>query len=130
MLRVFHFFVFLFLLAVISSRFHIFSFLFFLVSFLYVIVSSNVFIVDYISLLHCFFTVAVVTASATDLREPCLVSGVFYLQILSHIWHSLLLLRLPWGWQFSLQGCKASSEIQTRPICLFQSLSVRQLCKK
>ena len=33
---------------------------------------------------------------ATDLRELFLFSGVFYLTLLCNIWHNLLLSRLPW----------------------------------
>ena len=52
--------------------------------FLHVFISSDVlgvFIVDCICPFHCFFTV-VVTASATDLRERFLLSGVFFLTLL------------------------------------------------
>ena len=34
------------------------------------------------------------TASATDSREPFLLSGAFYLKLLHDIWHNLLLSRL------------------------------------
>ena len=47
------------------------------------------------------------TANATDLRELFLLSGVLYLTLRPEIWHNLLLSRLPWGRQFSLQGCRA-----------------------
>ena len=36
-----------------------------------------------------------------------LLSGVLYLTLRPEIWHNLLLSRLPWGRQFSLQGCRA-----------------------
>ena len=36
-----------------------------------------------------------------------LLSGVLYLTLRPEIWHTLLLSRLPWGRQFSLQGCRA-----------------------
>ena len=36
------------------------------------------------------------TASATDLGELFLLSGVFYLTLLPIIWHNLHLSRLPW----------------------------------
>ena len=47
------------------------------------------------------------TTNATDLRELFLLSGVLYLTLRPEIWHNLLLSRLPWGRQFSLQVCRA-----------------------
>ena len=98
----FHFFVF------ISSRFHFYSFTFFPVFILHVIVFLDVFTLDCICLLHCFFTVVVVIASATDLRDCLLLSDVFYLKLLPKIWH-LLLSRYSWGRQFSLDDCRYQS---------------------
>ena len=94
--------MFSFLLSFVSFCFCLFLFLFLLV-----FVSSDVFIVYCISLLPCFFTVCVVTASATDLRERFLLSGIFYITLLTNNCHNLLLLRLLWGQQFSLGGCSA-----------------------
>ena len=48
------------------------------------------------------------TVSVTDWRELILLSGIFYLTLLPNIWHNLLLSRLPWGWQFSIEDCTAS----------------------
>ena len=48
------------------------------------------------------------TVSVTDWRELFLLSGILYLTLLPNIWHNLLLSRLPWGRQFSLEGCTAS----------------------
>ena len=42
------------------------------------------------------------------LRDLFSISGVFYLTLLPSIWHNLLLWRLPWGQQFSLEDCRAS----------------------
>ena len=75
--------VFLFPSVLISSCFRFFFF-----SILLIFASSDVFIVDCICLLHCFCTVCevlcfcVVTASATDLIERFLLSGIFYLTLL------------------------------------------------
>ena len=48
------------------------------------------------------------TTSATDLRELCLLSDVFYLKLLPDIWHNLLLSRFPWGQQFRLEAYRVS----------------------
>ena len=69
------------------------------------------------------------TASATDLRELFLVSGVFYLSLLPEIWHNLLLSRLSWEKEippWRLQGLPLMFETQIRLICLFESHSVQQ----
>ena len=69
------------------------------------------------------------TASATDLRERFLLSGVFHLTLLPDIWHNLLLSRLPWKlavlpWR--LQGLPLRFKTQSQSICLFESHSVQQ----
>ena len=69
------------------------------------------------------------TASATDLRECFLLSGVFHFTVFPDICHNLLLLRLPWEptilpWR--LQDLPLRFETQTRLICLFESHSVQQ----
>ena len=75
---------------------------------------SGVFIFDCIWSLHCLLGTSFLgcccccTASATDLREHFLFSGVFYLTLLPNIWLNLLLSSLPWSWQLSLEGCRAS----------------------
>ena len=124
-LNFFYFFMFSFLHVSVSffpsSCFCFFFFHFFMFSFLLVFVSSGVFIADCICLLHCFFTVCVVTTSATDLRERFLLSGVFYLTLLSCFYQAFLWLAvLPWRFQ----GFPLRFETQTRPICLFESQSV------
>ena len=80
---------------------------------------SDVFIVDCICWLHCLlhFTSPLwcYTASATDLRELFLLSGVFYLTLLHDIWYNdrlhqpALLSRFPCSLPFCLEcGCRAS----------------------
>ena len=82
--------------------FHFFMFSFLHFSFLEIFL--GVFIVDCICSLHCFFAVvAVVTTSATDLRERFLLSGVFYLTLLSCFYQGF-----PVAWKFCLEGCRAS----------------------
>ena len=44
------------------------------------------------------------TASATDLSELFLLSGVFYLTLLPDIWQNLLLSRLPWAARYHNQN--------------------------
>ena len=58
-----------------------------------------------------------------------LPSGVFYITLLPHIYHNLLLSRLLWElavlpWRF--QGLPLKLETQTRPICLFETHSVQE----
>ena len=78
-----------------------------------------------IALLFCH----IFTASATVLSGHFLCKGVFYLTLLPHIWHNLLLSRLLWEpavlpWR--LQGLPLRFETQTQLICLFESYSVQQ----
>ena len=67
------------------------------------------------------------TASAADLKQLFLLSGVFYLTLHPDIWCNLLLSRFTWEpavllWR--LQGFPLQFETQTQLICLFESHSV------
>ena len=82
-----------FLRVFIFSCFHFFMF-----SFLQMFLLSMHFLTSL-----CFFTaVFAAIASATDLKEV-----FFTLRQLFTLQPFLLLLRLPWVWQFSVEGCKA-----------------------
>ena len=91
-----------------------------LIAFAYFItISSGAFILPLIllSLFECIhFTnffyhdcfLCCCTTSATDLRVFFYSQAFFtLLTLLLDIWHNLLLPRLPWGGQFSLEGCRA-----------------------
>ena len=100
--RVFHFFVFSFLFVFISYCFHFFFFFshyrfhFFLFSFLLVFSSFR------FRSFRCFFTVALLP-QVLRIWESVFYSQTFF------ILHSFLRSsRLPWDWQFSLEGCRTS----------------------
>ena len=84
----------------------------------------GVFLVDYICLLHCFFTVVVVTTSTTDLRERFLLLGVLYVTLLPAFINASL---GPAVQSWRLQGFQLWFETQTQPICLFHSAQQKVL---
>ena len=110
---------------------------FFMFSCLHVFISSDVFgyfhcwLKLFTSLFfHCFSgtsSLCCCTVSAADLRECFLLSGVSYLTLLPAFIKAFLgPIVLPWR----LQGFPSRLEIQTRPMWLFESHTVRQLYDK
>ena len=125
---------FLFLLVFVSFYFRLFLF-----SFLFIFLSSRFrffrcfYCWLYFFFHYCFFTVFVVTASATDIWE-----GVFYSQAFFTL-HSFLRFGTTYFYQgfpvaavqlWRLQGFPLRFETQTHPICSFESDSVPQLYNK